>query len=383
MKVGEVMKKKVMTVFGTRPEAVKMAPVVKALERDPNIESIVVVTAQHREMLDQVLNLFEIKPQYDLDIMKERQNLSGVLTRALLGLEKVIEKESPDLVLVHGDTATTFAGALAAYYQQVPVGHVEAGLRTWDKYHPYPEEMNRHLTGVLADLHFAPSLGAQKNLLQENISDKKIFVTGNTVIDAMLTVLKKEYKFTDPVIGDVLSTGRRIILMTAHRRENWGEPLENICKAVLQIVEENSDVELIYPVHLNPIVREIVFKYLKGQQRIHLIEPLDYLPFSHLMQKAYIVLSDSGGIQEEAPALGKPVLVMRDKTERSEAVESGTVKLVGTEQGNIVAATNELLLKKEEYQKMASARNPYGEGDASDMILEIIKNYIINKNEPF
>ncbi len=376
------MKKRIMTIFGTRPEAIKMAPVVKALERDSELEPIVAVTAQHREMLDQVLKLFEIEPHYDLDIMKERQSLTGILIRALHGLEEVIAKERPDLVLVHGDTATTFAGAMAAYYQRVPVGHVEAGLRTWDKYHPYPEEMNRHLTGVLADLHFAPGIESKENLLKENVPEKKVFLTGNTVIDALFMVLKKDYQFSNTKIQNVISSNRRLILMTAHRRENWGKPLENICKAVLQIVEENSDVELIYPVHLNPVVREIVFKYLKDQERIHLIDPLDYLPFSHLMQKAYIILSDSGGIQEEAPALGKPVLVMREKTERPEAVSAGTVKIVGTDQDNICAALNQLLHSQDAYNIMSSARNPYGDGQSSKMIIDVIKEYFKNDGEP-
>lgn len=366
-----------MTVFGTRPEAVKMAPVVKALENDPELESLCVVTAQHRQMLDQVLELFEIQPAYDLDIMKERQTLSGILTRALLGLEEVMVKEKPDLVLVHGDTSTTFAGAIASYYQQIPVGHVEAGLRTWDKYQPYPEEMNRHLTGALTDLHFAPSKGSMENLLKENVPADQIFVTGNTVIDALLMVIKKDYQFENPEINAVLERGSRLILLTAHRRENWGEPLENICKSVLEIVNAHPDVEVIYPVHLNPVVRDIVFKYLKGHDRIHLIEPLDYLPFSHLMKSAYLLLTDSGGVQEEGPALGKPVLVLREKTERPEAVEAGTVKLVGTDPAVIISTANELLNDSAAYNAMAKARNPYGDGHAAEMIVQEIKKFLL------
>lgn len=352
-----------------------MAPVVKALEKDPELESLCVVTAQHREMLDQVLGLFEIQPHYDLDIMKERQSLSGILSRAMLGLEEVMKQERPDLVLVHGDTSTTFAGAIAAYYQQIPVGHVEAGLRTWDKYQPYPEEMNRHLTGVLADLHFAPSSGSRQNLLQENVSAETISVTGNTVIDALLAVVEKEYQFNDPMIQAALDGGRRLILLTAHRRENWGEPLEAICQAILEIVAQNPDVEVIYPVHLNPVVRDTVFRYLDGRERIRLVPPLDYLPFSHLMKKADILLTDSGGIQEEGPALGKPVLVLREKTERPEAVEAGTVRLVGTDRGRIVHAVNELLHNPTAYAQMANARNPYGDGHAAEYIIQEIKRF--------
>lgn len=369
------MKKKIMTVFGTRPEAVKMAPVVKALENDPDLESLCVVTAQHREMLDQVLELFAIRPHYDLDIMKERQSLSGILSRAMLGLEEIMKEERPDMVLVHGDTSTTFAGAIASYYQRIPVGHVEAGLRTWDKYQPYPEEMNRHLTGVLADLHFAPSPGSRENLLQENIPAGRISVTGNTVIDALLTVVEKEYRFTDPVIREALESGRRIILLTAHRRENWGEPLEDICQAAAEVAAENPDVEVIYPMHLNPVVRDTVRRYLAGKERVRLVQALDYLPFSHLMKRAHILLTDSGGIQEEGPALGKPVLVLREKTERPEAVEAGTIRLVGTDRQRIITAVNELLHDPSAYAKMASARNPYGDGHAAEYIIREIKRF--------
>lgn len=370
------MKKKIMTIFGTRPEAIKMAPVVKALDKDPDLDSLVVVTAQHREMLDQVLDIFEIEPAYDLDIMKERQSLSGVLSRALLGLEEIMKKEKPDLVLVHGDTATTFAGSLAAYYQQIPVGHVEAGLRTGDKYQPFPEEMNRHLTGVLADLHFAPSLGTKENLLRENISGEKICVVGNTVIDALFMVLDVECQSFDSELAGILSSDQKIVLITAHRRENWGEPLERICQSFLEIRDQNPDIELIYPVHLNPVVRETVYPYLDGQERIHLIEPLEYLPFSHLMQRADLILSDSGGIQEEAPSLGKPVLVMREKTERQEAVTAGTVKLVGTDREQIVTIANQLLQDKEAYLQVAQARNPYGDGKASERIIQELKKFL-------
>ncbi|MEC9488534.1 MAG: UDP-N-acetylglucosamine 2-epimerase (non-hydrolyzing) [Halanaerobium sp.] len=364
---------KVMTIFGTRPEAIKMAPVVKALEAETGMEPQVVVTAQHREMLDQVLELFGIEPLLDLDIMRQSQSLSGVLSRSLQGLERAMFELEPDLVLVHGDTATTFAGALAAYYQQIPVGHVEAGLRTRDKYRPFPEEANRHLTGVLADYHFAPTRRAADNLLAEAVPQKRVFVTGNTVIDALLQISAREEPL-HPFIRPVIKEGQKLILVTAHRRENWGEPLEDICRAILQIVDAHPDVTIAFPVHLNPAVRETVFKYLINKPRIYLLEPLDYLPFAQLMQNSYLLLSDSGGIQEEAPALGKPVLVMRQVTERPEAVEAGTVKLVGTDPELLFAEADKLLNDEQYYQEMSQAKNPFGDGRAAQRIVKIIRD---------
>lgn len=360
---------KVMTIFGTRPEAIKMASVVKKLEEEGKIESIVTVTAQHREMMDQVLDLFDIKTDYDLDIMKSGQTLSEITVRVLRGLEEVILDAKPDIVLVHGDTSTTFVGALAAYYQQVKIGHVEAGLRTHNKYSPFPEEMNRHLTGVLADLHFTPTNLSRRNLLAESVPEERIFVTGNTVIDALLDTVKKDYLFEDKILNGIDFTGKKVILLTSHRRENLGKPMENIFAAVKEIVESDRDIEVVFPVHLNPQVREIVNKILGGMDRVHLIEPLDYEPLVTLMARCYLVLTDSGGIQEEAPSLAKPVLVLRDTTERPEAIEAGTVKLVGTDREVIVGTAKKLLTDKEEYLKMANAVNPYGDGQASNRIV--------------
>ncbi|MDK2811622.1 MAG: hypothetical protein PWR27_2331, partial [Petroclostridium sp.] len=314
---------KVMTIFGTRPEAIKMAPLVKELERCQQIRSIVCVTAQHREMLDQVLDIFEIQPDYDLDIMQQRQSLIGITTRALEGLDEVIKKVQPDIVLVHGDTTTTFAGSLAAFYNKVKVGHVEAGLRTFDKYFPYPEEMNRKLTGAIADLHFAPTITNKKNLINENIKEDTIFVTGNTVIDALKTTVRKDYQFESEVLRSLDYQKRKVILVTAHRRENLGEPLRNICEALKELVYLYGDVEIVYPVHLNPAVRETAFGILGGLPRVHLIEPLNVQELHNAMNQCYMVLTDSGGLQEEAPSLGKPVLVLRNETERPEAVQAG------------------------------------------------------------
>ncbi len=366
-------KLKIMSIFGTRPEAIKMAPVVKELEKQEDMESVVCVTAQHREMLDQVLSLFHIKPQYDLNIMKAGQSLSEITSRAILGLEKVIIEARPDLVLVHGDTTTTFAGALAAYYQQVKIGHVEAGLRSNNKYSPYPEEMNRSLTGRLSDLHFAPTLGNKENLLMENIKDEDIFITGNTVIDALLEVVDDKYKFEDQRLNQIDFLNKKVILLTAHRRENLGEPMIGIFNAIKEIVEDNQLVEVVFPVHLNPRVQELARNILGGMDRVHLISPLDYEPFANLMAKAHIILTDSGGIQEEAPSLGKPVLVLRTETERPEAVGAGTVKMAGVEKDNIYRLTNELLNNDTAYQTMANSVNPYGDGKAAKQIVRIIR----------
>ena len=368
------MKKlKLMTIFGTRPEAIKMCPLVLEMGKYPDyIEPIVAVTAQHREMLDQVLELFNIKPDYDLNIMASGQTLYDITTRALTGLKEVIEEAKPDMVLVHGDTTTTFAGALAAFYAQVPVGHVEAGLRTGNKYSPYPEEMNRKLTGSIADMHFAPTSTSKANLLKENVNPETILVTGNTVIDALETTVKVDYEFADAEFNKIFARGNRLILMTTHRRENLGEPMRNVYKALRKVLETHADVEAIFPVHKNPKVREIVEEELGGLARVHLIEPMDYEPFANLMGKVDIVLTDSGGIQEEAPALGKPVLVLRDTTERPEAVEAGTVKLIGTEYEDVLRETNLLLDDAEHYKKMSEATNPYGDGKACERIIRAI-----------
>ena len=368
------MKKlKLMTVFGTRPEAIKMCPLVLEMGKYPDyIEPIVAVTAQHREMLDQVLELFNIKPDYDLNIMASGQTLYDITTRALTGLKEVIEEAKPDMVLVHGDTTTTFAGALAAFYAQVPVGHVEAGLRTGNKYSPYPEEMNRKLTGSIADMHFAPTSTSKANLLKENVNPETILVTGNTVIDALQTTVKADYEFADAEFNKIFARGNRLILMTTHRRENLGEPMRNVYKALRKVLETHADVEAIFPVHKNPKVREIVQEELGGLDRVHLIEPMDYEPFANLMGKVDIVLTDSGGIQEEAPALGKPVLVLRDTTERPEAVDAGTVKLIGTAYEDVLRETNLLLDDSAHYKKMAEAANPYGDGKACERILRAI-----------
>lgn len=368
------MKKiKVMAVFGTRPEAIKMCPLVLEMRKYPDyIEPVVAVTAQHREMLDQVLDLFGIKPDYDLNIMTAGQTLYDVTTRALMGLKQVMEDARPDIVLVHGDTTTTFAGALAAFYAQIPVGHVEAGLRTGNKYSPYPEEMNRKLTGSLADLHFAPTATSKANLLKENVAPENIVVTGNTVIDALQTTVKEDYRFADGEFNKVFAGGRRLILMTTHRRENLGEPMRHVYKALKSVLETHPDAEAIFPVHKNPKVREIVNQELGHLDRVHLIEPMDYEPFANLMARVDIVLTDSGGIQEEAPALGKPVLVLRDTTERPEAVKAGTVKLVGTAYEDVLKETNMLLDNAAYYRSMADAANPYGDGKACSRIVNVI-----------
>lgn len=379
----KVKKIKVMTVFGTRPEAIKMAPLALELRKYDEIESIVCVTAQHREMLDQVLEIFGIKPEYDLDIMKTRQSLIGITTRVLEGLDEVIKKEKPDLVLVHGDTSTSFVAALAAFYNQVKVGHVEAGLRTYDKYSPFPEEMNRQLTGRIADLDFSPTEQNRQNLLKENVSDDIIYVTGNTVIDAMKTTVREDYKFKDETLANMDFKSKRLIIVTAHRRENLGEPLENICNALKEIVTEYKDTELVYPVHLNPAVRETVFGILGDTERVHLIDPIDVDELHNAMARSFMVMTDSGGIQEEAPALAKPVLVLRRETERPEAVKAGTVKIAGVNKDDIVRLARELLDSEEAYNKMAHAANPYGDGEASRRICEaILYEFGVRKERP-
>ncbi len=369
------MKKKikVMTVFGTRPEAIKMAPIVLELARHPEeITPIVAVTAQHRDMLDQVLHLFDIRPDYDLDIMAAGQTLFDITSRAMLGLDKVLTEAKPDIVLVHGDTTTTFAGALAAYYHQTTVGHVEAGLRTHNKFSPFPEEMNRKLTGSLADLHFAPTSTAQQNLLTEAIAPENIFVTGNTVIDALHQTVREDFAFEDELLRRIDYKNKRIVLVTTHRRENLGEPMRHVYKALRRLTEEFADVEVVFPVHKNPKVREVVREELGGLSKVHLIDPLDYEPFANLMHRSYLILTDSGGVQEEAPALGKPVLVLRDTTERPEAVTAGTVKLIGTDCERVYAEARQLLTDKKEYSRMAESCNPYGDGKASGRIIQAI-----------
>jgi UDP-N-acetylglucosamine 2-epimerase (non-hydrolysing) len=363
---------KVMTIFGTRPEAIKMAPLVKELEQCDEIKSIVCVTAQHREMLDQVLELFDINPDFDLNIMKERQTLSGITNRVLEGLEEIFIQSQPDIVLVHGDTTTTFAGSLAAFYSKIKVGHVEAGLRTFNKYFPFPEEINRKLTGTLADMHFAPTKTSRDNLLREGIDEKDIFVTGNTVIDAMAKTVENNYIFETQELYQINFNNKKVIMVTAHRRENWGEPLENICHALRDIAEKFENVEIVYLVHLNPVVKETVYSILGDIDNVHLLPPLDTKETHNLMNRSYLVLTDSGGLQEEAPHLGSPVLVLRDVTERPEAVKAGTVKIVGTNRSDIFEETNTLLNNEDEYKKMSNAVNPYGDGRASKRIVEAI-----------
>ncbi|QDX91647.1 UDP-N-acetylglucosamine 2-epimerase (non-hydrolyzing) [Brevibacillus laterosporus] len=364
------MKKiKVMTVFGTRPEAIKMAPLVHELKRhSEQIESIVCVTAQHRQMLDQVLEIFQITPDMDLNIMKDRQTLIDITTRALESLDKAIKEAQPDIVLVHGDTTTTFVASLASFYNQVAIGHVEAGLRTWDKYSPFPEEMNRQLTGVMADLHFAPTEGSADNLRRENKQEQAIYITGNTAIDALQTTVKSDYKH--PVLDKV--AGKKMVLMTAHRRENLGEPMRRIFRAVRRLVDEHEEIAVVYPVHLNPAVQEVAQEFLGNHDRIQLIDPLDAFDFHNFARHAHLILTDSGGVQEEAPSLGVPVLVLRDTTERPEGIVAGTLKLAGTDEQQVYDMANELLTNAEAYEQMAQAANPYGDGKASERIVQAI-----------
>jgi len=364
---------KVMTLFGTRPEAIKMAPLVKALEADPEIQSVVCVTAQHRQMLDQVLDLFDIKPQHDLNIMKAGQTISEITSRVILGVESVLKEEKPDIVLVHGDTSTTFAGAIAAFYQMIPVGHVEAGLRSGNPYSPYPEEMNRRLTSQLSALHFAATEGNVENLKKEGINVQSIVKTGNTVIDALMTVIREDYHFENELLNAIDYAQKKVILMTAHRRENLGEPMENIFGAVRKIVEDHEEVEVVFPIHMNPAVRAIADKHLSGHDRIHVIEPLEYESFANLQNRCALIMTDSGGIQEEAPALGKPVVVLRTETERPEAVEAGTVVVAGVEFDAIYRISSQLIRDEATYKSMSEAVNPYGDGKACGRIVEAIK----------
>lgn len=368
------MKKiKVMTVFGTRPEAIKMAPLVLELQKQSQrFEAITTVSAQHREMLDQVLDIFHIKPDYDLNIMHARQTLTDITSNVLINLDKILKEVKPDIVLVHGDTTTTFAASIAAFYNQIPIGHVEAGLRTWEKYSPYPEEMNRQMTDAMTDLYFAPTNQSKANLLKENHKEDNIYITGNTAIDALKQTVDKEYHHD---ILDKVSPDNKLILLTMHRRENQGEPMRRVFKVIREVVESREDVEVIYPVHLSPAVQEAAKEILGNTERIHLISPLDVVDFHNLAARSYFIMTDSGGVQEEAPSLGKPVLVLRDTTERPEGVEAGTLKLVGTESEKVKEEMEKLLDNDAEYQRMAQAKNPYGDGKASERILDAIAYY--------
>lgn len=362
---------KVMTVFGTRPEAIKMAPIILAMQQRPNeFTPITVVTAQHREMLDQVLNIFHIQPDYDLNIMRPKQTLSGITTRVLTQLDEVLDDAQPDIVLVHGDTTTTFAASVSAFYHQTKLGHVEAGLRTWNKYSPYPEEMNRQLTDILSDLYFAPTTLSRDNLLKQAHPTSQIYVTGNTAIDALKQTVSEQYHHD---VLDQVQAGHRLILLTMHRRENQGAPMHAVFKAVRQVVEAHDDVEVIYPVHLSPAVQAVAHEELDGMARIHLIDPLDVVDFHNLAARSYFIMTDSGGVQEEAPSLNKPVLVLRDTTERPEGVTNGTLKLVGTDPSRVTTAMESLLTDEDTYQRMAQAKNPYGDGRASERILAAIQ----------
>ena len=363
---------KVMTVFGTRPEAIKMAPLVQKLKQDERFEEVTVVTAQHREMLDQVLNIFKIQPDYDFNIMKKNQSLEGITAKVLVDMTKVLKEVKPDIVLVHGDTTTTFAASLASFYLQCPLGHVEAGLRTWNKYSPFPEEMNRQMTDDLTDLYFAPTKVSKQNLIKENHHSENIFITGNTAIDALAETVQDDYHHE---VLDLIKPGNKIILVTMHRRENQGEPMRRVFKVMKQVVDSHDNVEIIYPVHLSPRVQKVAHEILGNDSRIHLIAPLDVVDFHNLAKLSYFIMTDSGGVQEEAPALNKPVLVLRDTTERPEGVEAGTLKLVGTQVDQVKKAMLELLENKAVYEQMAQARNPYGDGHASERIMDDIAYY--------
>lgn len=363
---------KVMTVFGTRPEAIKMAPLVQKLKQDERFEEVTVVTAQHREMLDQVLNIFKIQPDYDFNIMKKNQSLEGITAKVLVDMTKVLKEVKPDIVLVHGDTTTTFAASLASFYLQCPLGHVEAGLRTWNKYSPFPEEMNRQMTDDLTDLYFAPTKVSKQNLIKENHHSENIFITGNTAIDALAETVQEDYHHE---VLDLIKPGNKIILVTMHRRENQGEPMRRVFKVMKQVVDSHDNVEIIYPVHLSPRVQKVAHEILGNDPRIHLIAPLDVVDFHNLAKLSYFIMTDSGGVQEEAPALNKPVLVLRDTTERPEGVEAGTLKLVGTQVDQVKKAMLELLENKAVYEQMAQARNPYGDGHASERIMDDIAYY--------
>ncbi|EMF0205868.1 UDP-N-acetylglucosamine 2-epimerase (non-hydrolyzing) [Enterococcus hirae] len=370
---------KIMTIFGTRPEAIKMAPLIKAIENDERFESIVTVTAQHRQMLDQVMDIFDLKADYDLNIMKDGQTLTDITSRVIKELDSVLIEAKPDIILVHGDTTTTFAASIAGFYHQIQIGHVEAGLRTWNKYSPFPEEMNRQLTDTLADIYFAPTVMSKSNLLKEGRPEESIFITGNTVIDAMEYTIKQNYsnEFLDNLAG------KRIILVTMHRRENLGQPMTNVFKAINRLVEKFEDVHIVFPMHKNPKVRKNAEETLSDSEQVHLIEPLDVIDFQNFSNNSYMILSDSGGVQEEAPSLGVPVLVLRDTTERPEGIEAGTLKLVGTEEDKVFEEATLLLSDKEEYEKMSQASNPYGDGNASERILDAIAyNFGIQQEKP-
>lgn len=361
---------KVMSVFGTRPEAIKMCPLVKKIENDDRFESIVCVTGQHKEMLYSVLDVFKVKPDFDLEIMTHGQTIIDISNKVLCGIDNVIREVNPDIVLVHGDTSTTMNAAMAAFYNKVPVGHVEAGLRSFDMYSPFPEEMNRKVTGALSTIHFSPTNKNRSNLLAEGISGDKIHVTGNTVIDALLSVVDNELVFKQDILNSI-DYNKKVILLTTHRRENWGQPMKNIFKAVRKIVDENNEVEVIFPMHKNPYIRELAYEFFKDvSNRVHLIEPLEYVEFTNLMSKVYLIMTDSGGIQEEAPALSKPVIVLRTETERPEAVEAGTIKLAGIKFGDIYRITKEVLDNTDEYEKMSKSSNPYGDGKACMRIVD-------------
>lgn len=377
---------KVLSIFGTRPEAIKMAPIIKELEKCEHIHQEVCVTAQHREMLDQVLNIFNIKPDYDLNIMTQNQTLTGITINALKGLEDTLEKSNPDIILVHGDTTTTFVGSLAAFYKKIKIGHVEAGLRTYNKYEPFPEEMNRKLTGAMADLHFAPTKLSKENLLKENVNEDSIFITGNTSVDCVKTTVIKDYKFSCDTLNNIDYKNKKIITMTAHRRENLGKPLENICNAILKLVKDNEDIEIVYAVHFNPLVREVANRILGDNPRIHLIDPIDMTDMHNLINLSYMVMTDSGGLQEEVPSLKKPVLVLRNVTERPEGVTAGVLKLARTEENNIISLATELLKNQDIYKSMVNAKNPFGDGIASKRIVDAILyhfNKIDKKPEDF
>lgn len=368
--------KKIAVIFGTRPDTIKLAPVILALQKETKLFKVVsIATAQHRKMLDQVLDVFKITPDYDLNVMKQNQSLAELTKNTIQALDEVLVKEAPDMVLVQGDTSTTFVGSLAAFYRKIPVGHVEAGLRTYDMMNPFPEEANRKLTGVLAELHFPPTETAKKALLREHVAKDKVFVTGNTVIDALKIAVKKNFTFTVPAVNEIIAQKKKIVLLTMHRRENWGEPMKHACNAVKKLAALYPDINFVFPVHLNPIVRDVVFPALGGIPNVKLIDPLDYLDFVNLIARSYLIITDSGGVQEEAPSLGKPVLVLRKVTERPEAVKFGTVKLVGEDEKKILYWAKRLLDNKGEYKKMASAVNPYGDGLSSKRTVQIIKNY--------
>lgn len=377
-----MQKIKVLTIFGTRPEAIKMIPIIKEMQNNDNIISEVCVTAQHRQMLDQVLSIFNIKPEYDLNIMTENQTLTKITTEVLLGLEQILKKSKPDLILVHGDTTTTFVGALAAFYHKIKIGHVEAGLRTYNKYEPFPEELNRKLTGAICDIHFAPTIYSKQNLLKENINEKDIFVTGNTVIDIIKTTVEKDYIFNFEKLNKIDYT-KKIITITAHRRENFGKPLENICSAILDIVNNNENVEVVYSVHYNPLVRDTVHKMLRDNKKIHLTDPLDIKDMHNLINKSYFVMTDSGGLQEEVPSFKKPVLVLRNVTERQEGLKANVLKLVGTERLDIINAVNMLIKDNKEYAKMTNTNNPFGDGLASKRVINaVLYHFKIIKDKP-